>query len=254
MLPSERQRKMLDLLSTKDVITISEFMKFFNISIETVRRDLSLLEKQGSIQKVYGGAKLNSINIDEPTLENRLIDRQVQKEAIGKKCSEFIHDGDCIFIDSGSTTFHIAKQLAAKKKLTIITNSIPVINELMNTDFELIIIGGRIRHDERSVVTYDYIFNFSELNIQKSFICAGGITIENGISDFNMQEAVTRKIIIERSKQVFVAADSSKFQRDVMINITPLSKIDYVITDSQLNRNTINSFSKTTTTLILAGD
>lgn len=254
MLPSERQRKILELLSTKDVITISEFMNFFDISVETVRRDLSLLEKQGSIQKVYGGAKLNSISIDEPTLENRLIDRQAQKEAIGKKCSDFIHDGDCIFIDSGSTTFHIAKQLSTKKKLTIITNSIPVVNELMSTDFELIIIGGRIRHDERSVVTYDYIFNFSELNIQKSFICAGGITIENGISDFNMQEAVTRKIIIERSKQVFVAADSSKFQRDVMISIAPLSKIDYVITDSQLNRNTINSFSKTNTTLILAED
>jgi DeoR family fructose operon transcriptional repressor len=254
MLPSERQKKMLDLLATKDVITISEFMKFFNISIETVRRDLTRLEKQGSIKKVYGGAKLNAINIDEPTLENRLIDRRLQKEAIGKKCSEFIQDGDCIFIDSGSTTFHIAKQLATKKNLTIITSSIPVVNELMNSDFELIIIGGRIRHDERSVVTYDYIFNFSELNIQKSFICAGGITIENGISDFNMQEAVTRKIIIERSKQVLVAADSSKFQRDVMISIAPLSKIDYVITDSQLNRNTANGFKRTSTTLILAED
>jgi len=242
MLPSERQKKMLDLLATKDVITISEFMKFFNISIETVRRDLTRLEKQGSIKKVYGGAKLNAINIDEPTLENRLIDRRLQKEAIGKKCSEFIQDGDCIFIDSGSTTFHIAKQLATKKNLTIITSSIPVVNELMNSDFE------------RSVVTYDYIFNFSELNIQKSFICAGGITIENGISDFNMQEAVTRKIIIERSKQVLVAADSSKFQRDVMISIAPLSKIDYVITDSQLNRNTANGFKRTSTTLILAED
>lgn len=254
MLPSERQKKIVALLATKDILTISELMTIFDISIETVRRDLTLLEKQGSIQKVYGGAKLKDISFGEPTLENRLMDRLSQKEAIGKKCSEFINDGDCIFIDSGSTTFHIAKQLTNKKNLTIITNSIPVVNELINTDFEIIIIGGRIRHNERSVVTYDYIFNFAGLNIQKSFICASGITVENGVSDFNMQEAVTRKIIIERSKEVFVAADSSKFHRDVTINIAPLDKIDYIITDSQLNRNTANNFKKTKTALILAED
>jgi DeoR family fructose operon transcriptional repressor len=254
MLPSERHRKILDLLATKDVITISEFMTTFNISIETVRRDLAILEKQGSIQKVYGGAKIKDATFGEPAMESRMVNRLVQKEAIGRKCSELIHDGDCIFIDSGSTTYHIAKYLTNKKNLTIITNSIPVVNELMNTDFEIIIIGGKIRHNERSVVTYDYIFNFSELNIQKSFICAGGITVENGISDFNMQEAVTRKIIIGRSNEVFAAADSSKFHRDVTISIAPLNKINYIITDSNLDRNTVNSFKKTKTTLILAED
>jgi DeoR/GlpR family transcriptional regulator of sugar metabolism len=176
----------------------------------------------------------------------------LQKESIGKKCCEFINDGDCIFIDSGSTTYHIAKYLMNKKNLTIITNSIPVVNELMSTDFEIIIIGGKIRHNERSVVTYDYIFNFSQLNIQKSFICAGGITAENGVSDFNMQEAVTRKIIIERSKELFVAADSSKFDRDVTISIAPLHKINYIITDSSLSKNVASSFKKTATILVLA--
>jgi DeoR/GlpR family transcriptional regulator of sugar metabolism len=254
MLPSERQKKIVDLLATKDVITIAEFMTAFNISVETVRRDLAILEKQGTIQKVYGGAKIKDITFGEPTMESRMVSRLLQKEAIGRKCSEFIHDGDCIFIDSGSTTFHIAKHLASKKNLTIITNSIPVVNELMDTDFDIIIIGGKIRHDERSVVTYDYLFNFSELNIQKSFICAGGITVEKGISDFNMQEAVTRKIIIERSKEVFVAADSSKFHRDVTISIAPLNKINCIITDSNLDRNTAGSFKKTTAMLILAED
>ncbi|AJQ28536.1 DeoR/GlpR family DNA-binding transcription regulator [Pelosinus fermentans] len=252
MLPSERQKKILDLLATKDVVTIPEFITEFNISIETVRRDLGILEKQGSIQKVYGGAKLKNSIFSEPTMESRMIHNLLQKESIGKKCCEFINDGDCIFIDSGSTTYHIAKYLMDKKNLTIITNSIPVVNELMDTDFEIIIIGGKIRHNERSVVTYDYIFNFSQLNIQKSFICAGGITAENGVSDFNMQEAVTRKIIIERSKELFVAADSSKFDRDVTISIAPLHKINYIITDSYLSKNVASTFKKTATILVLA--
>lgn len=252
MLPSERQKKFLDLLSTKDVVTIVEFIENFNVSIETVRRDLSILEKQGKIQKVYGGAKIKEPNLAELSMKKRMINKQLQKDSIGKKCSEFIEDGDCIFIDSGSTTYHIAKHIKDKKNLTIITNSIPVVNELMNTDFEIIIIGGKIRHTEHSVVTYDYIFNFSQLNILKSFICAAGITIDNGISDFNMQEAVTRKTIIERSKEVFIASDSSKFGKNATINITPLDKVDYIVTDSYLDKNVMNSFKKFKTEIILS--
>jgi DeoR family fructose operon transcriptional repressor len=252
MLPSERQKKFLDLLSTKDVVTILEFIEIFNVSIETVRRDLSVLEKQNKIEKVYGGAKIKDPNLGEPSMENRMISNLVQKDSIGKKCSEFIEDGDCIFIDSGSTTYHITKHIANKKNLTIITSSIPVVNELMNSDFEIIIMGGKIRHTERSVVTYDYIFNFSGLNITKSFICAAGITADNGVSDFNMQEAVTRKTIIERSKEVFIAADSSKFGRNATINIAPLDKIDYIVTDSYLDKNVIASFKKFKTKIILS--
>jgi DeoR family fructose operon transcriptional repressor len=252
MLPSERQKKILYLLSTKDIITIPELITEFKISIETVRRDLSILEKQGSIQKVYGGAKIKNSTFSEPTMESRMVHNLLKKESIGKKCCEFIHDGDCIFIDSGSTTYHIAKNLANKKNLTIITNSIPVVNELINTDFEIIIIGGKLRHTERSIVTYDYIFDFSQLNIQKSFICAGGITVEKGISDFNMQEAATKKNIIQRSTEVFVVADSSKFDKDVTIHIAALSNINYIITDDSVSPNTIHNFKKSTTKLLLA--
>ncbi len=252
MLPSERQKRFLDLLSTKDIVTIPEFAEKFNISVETVRRDLAILEKQGKIQKVYGGAKIKDLNLGEPAMETRMASKLLQKDSIGKKCSEFIEDGECIFIDSGSTTYHIARHITNKKNLTIITNSIPVVNELINSDFEIIIIGGKVRQSERSVVTYDYLFNFSELNIQKSFICASGITIENGITDFNMQEAVTRKTIIERSREVFIAADSSKFGRDVTINIVPLDKVNYIITDSYLDKNLINNFKKIKTNLILS--
>ncbi|MGH4125814.1 MAG: DeoR/GlpR family DNA-binding transcription regulator [Clostridium sp.] len=254
MLPSERQNKFLELLSTKDVVTISEFMSEFGISIETVRRDLSILEKQNKIEKVYGGAKIKTATLGESTMKKRMSNKLLQKESIGKKCSEFINDGDCIFIDSGSTTYHIAKNIMNKKKLTIITNSIPVLNQLLNTEHEIIIIGGKVRHNERSIVSYDYIFNFSQLNIQKSFICAGGITIENGISDFNMQEAVIRKTIIERSREIFVLADSSKFGRDVTINIAPISKINYIITDSNLSKSTINNFNKFKSKIIIAED
>jgi DeoR family transcriptional regulator, fructose operon transcriptional repressor len=254
MLPSERQKKMIAYLSAKDFVTIPEFMAEFNVSIETVRRDLAILEKQGKIEKVYGGAKLKDSPFTEPSMEKRMISKLLQKEKIGKKCCEFINDGDCIFIDSGTTAYYISRFLTSKKKLTIITNSIPVVNELMNTDFDIMIIGGKLRQSERSIVTYDYMFDFSVLNIQKSFICASGISAQKGISDYNLQEVVTRKMIIERSEEVFVVADSSKFGRDVTIGVAPVSRIDYIITDANLNKNLVADFSRSKVKLILAGE
>lgn len=252
MLPSERQKKLIDLLSSKDIVTITEIIKAFDVSIETVRRDLSILEKQNKIVKVYGGARLKENSFTEPSMEKRMVSKLQQKELIGKKCCEFINDGDCIFIDSGTTPYYISKFLTNKKNLTVITNSVPVINELINTQFNVIVIGGMLRKSERSIVTYDYLFDFSVLSIQKSFLCAGGITVQNGISDYNMQEIVTRKMIIERSKEIYVVSDSSKFGIDVTIGVAPISKVDYIITDQGLNKTLAASFNKHKVKLVIA--
>ena len=90
----------------------------------------------------------------------------------------------------------------------------------------------------------DYLFNFHELNITKAFICASGITLQNGVSDYNMEEAITRKKIIERSKEVIVVADSSKFGKDVTITIAPLEKVSCIVTDSDLSKSTLTQFKK----------
>ena len=99
-----------------------------------------------------------------------------------------------------------------------------------------------MRFNEQSVIAYDYLFNFSELNILKAFICASGITIEKGISDYNLEEALTRKKIIELSKEIYVATDHAKFGKDVTVGIAPLDKIDYIITDANVNKDWLNLF------------
>ena len=243
MLPIERQNKILELLYEKNILKISDIMSVFNISIETVRRDINFLEKQGKIEKIYGGIKITDTNFGEPKIENRLVDKLSLKDSIGKKCSEFIADGDCIIIDSGYTTFQIAKHIKNRKNIIVVTNSLPVITELMYSDIELIIIGGKIRNSENSVVAYDYLFNFNQLNISKAFIGTSGITSNKGISDYNMEEAITRKKILEISNEIYVVADHSKFGKDVTINICPINKVNYIITDSLLEKDILNEFN-----------
>lgn len=252
MFPLERQKKIIEILMLKKVQKLPELAEELNISIDTLRRDINLLDKQGKIKKIYGGIKLVESEFAESPMDARMVGHLEEKKMIAQKCSEYINDGDCIYLDSGSTTYQIAKYIKNKKNLTVITNSIPVVNELMNSAVELIIIGGKVRLNEQSVIAYDYLFNFSELNILKAFICASGITLEKGISDYNLEEAQTRKKIIDLSKEVYVAADHTKFGKDVTIGIASLDKIGYIITDRNIDRGFLQKFKTKRTSLIIA--
>jgi DeoR/GlpR family transcriptional regulator of sugar metabolism len=252
MFPLERQKKIIEILMLKKVQKLPELAEELNISMDTLRRDINLLDKQGKIKKIYGGIKLVESEFAESPMDERMVGHLEEKKMIAQKCSEYINDGDCIYLDSGSTTYQIAKYIKHKKNLTVITNSIPVVNELMNSAVELIIIGGKVRLNEQSVIAYDYLFNFSELNILKAFICASGITLEKGISDYNLEEAQTRKKIIDLSKEVYVAADYTKFGKDVTIGIASLDKIGYIITDRNIDRSFLQKFKTKRTSLIIA--
>lgn len=252
MLPLERQKEIIKLLKTKKVLKMVELMDAMAISMDTLRRDINALVKQKKIEKIYGGVKLLEPKFGESDFDVRMDTHLEEKESIARVCSEFIKDGDCIYIDSGSTTLHIAKHIMNRKNLTVVTNSIPVVTELMNSDVEIILIGGKVRKSEQSVITFEYLFNFNELNIVKAFICTSGISIEKGISDYNLEEAITRKKIIELSMQTFVVADSSKFGKDVTVAIAPLSQIDCIVTDEQISTEIINKMSTTGTSLIVA--
>jgi len=252
MFPLERQKKMIELLKDKKVLKMTELTNELNISIDTLRRDINSLVKQGKVEKIYGGITLKESKFGETTIDERMISNLEEKQSIAHTCSKLINDGDCVFLDSGSTTYQIAKFIKNKKKLTVITNSIPVVLELLNSDIELIIIGGKVRKAERSVVTYEYLFNFSQLNIQKAFICASGITMEKGISDYNVEEAITRKKMIELSSEIYVAADSTKFGKDVTIGVAALDEIDYIVTDQNIDKTFISTFNQTNTDLIIS--
>lgn len=175
-----------------------------------------------------------------------------EKTAIGKKCAEFINDGDSILLEVGTTVLQAAKALKSKKNLSIITNSIHVINELMDTDFDIYIIGGKMRHGEGSISGAVSLFELENFHIQKAILSAGGITPEHGISDYNIEEVLVRKKVIEQACEVILVADSSKFGRDVPVHITPLSSIDTIITDNKIYPELLEKFREADANIVLA--
>ncbi|MFJ7667957.1 DeoR/GlpR family DNA-binding transcription regulator [Lysinibacillus sp. NPDC097195] len=238
----ERQQHILQFIRNNKVVKLVTLTKEFNVSMETIRRDIQQLVQEKKIEKFYGGVKY--IEPIEGLMDNRLTEQLTEKIAIAQACASFVKDGDCIFIDSGTTTYQMTPFLLGKEKLTVVTNSLPVAFDLIGSNIEVMIIGGKIRHSEKSVTANDFLFRFEHLNINKAFICASGVTLEKGISDFSLEEAMTRKQLITISQSVFVATDSTKFNKDVAIQVCPLEQVDMIITDSALSKDTLKRFTK----------
>ena len=237
----ERQQQILQFVRQHKVVKLVTLTKEFNVSMETIRRDIQQLMQDKKIEKFYGGIKY--IEPVEGLIDQRLHEQLTEKIAIAKASASLIQDGECIFIDSGTTTYQMTPFLLDKKKLTVVTNSLTVAFDLICSNIEVILLGGKVRHSEKSVTSNEFLFHFEHLNINKAFICASGVSLEKGISDFNLEEAITRKKIISISQTVYVATDSSKFNKDVAIQVCPLEEIDVIITDNALSKKTIQHFS-----------
>ncbi|MER2030975.1 MAG: DeoR/GlpR family DNA-binding transcription regulator [Solibacillus sp.] len=235
MYPIERQQKIVKMVRTQKVVKHSELTEALQISMETLRRDIQVLVQQGLVEKFYGGIKEIEQSVTETLIEQRMVSQLNEKVAIAKECAEMIEEGDCIFLDSGSSTYQIAKFLCHMKNITVITNSLPIAMELLSTSVEVIIMGGKVRHSERSIIAYDFLLQYDQLNISKAFICTSGISLKNGLSDFSFEEAIMRRKIVQIAQSIYVVADYTKFERDVTVKICPLSNVDYLITDAHLN-------------------
>ncbi|TKI71339.1 DeoR/GlpR transcriptional regulator [Lysinibacillus mangiferihumi] len=238
----ERQQHILQFIRNNKVVKLVTLTKEFNVSMETIRRDIQQLVQEKKIEKFYGGVKY--IEPVEGLMDNRLTQQLTEKIAIAKACASLVDHGDCIFIDSGSTTYQMTPFLLGKEKLTVVTNSLPVAFDLIGSTIEVMIIGGRVRHSEKSVTSNDFLFRFDHLNINKAFICASGVTLEKGISDFSLEEAMTRKQLINISQTVYVATDSTKFNKDVAIQVCPLEEVDMILTDNGLPKETLHQFTE----------
>ena len=238
----ERQHQILQFIRQHKVVKLVTLTKEFNVSMETIRRDVQQLMQDKKIEKFYGGVKY--IEPLEGLIDHRLHEQLTEKIAIARACASLVQDGECIFIDSGTTTYQMTPFLLDKEKLTVVTNSLPVAFDLIGSNIEVILLGGKVRHSEKSVTSNEFLFRFEHLNINKAFICASGVSIEKGISDFSLDEAITRKQIISISQKVYVATDSSKFNKDVAIQVCPVDDVDVIITDDALSKKTIQHFSE----------
>lgn len=231
MQPSERYDIILQMLSEQEMVTLPELMKRLDVSIVTVRRDLNHLEEQRLIKKVYGGAILfNRPVSSHVNVDHRLRKHANEKEAIGRATAALINDGDSLYLGPGTTVRQVAIHLREHKNLTVLTDSLYVATELLDTDTEIYFMGGCIynRGAHLSAMIPPDAWDFFHPN--KAIIGATGINANYGVTDFHPRESTMLRSIIARSVNVLVVADNSKFGLVGPCATCSLERINRIIT------------------------
>lgn len=233
MLKINRQEIIKQTLIKDGSILISDICQKINCSSETIRRDLIELEEQGFAKKIYGGAYLpDEFDKSVPVmLRNTFFNEEKTKMA--NRAIEFIKQGDTIFLDSSSTCRRIAEALIqAKRHITIITNSIDIINCFhKDSDEHLICIGGSWNATNRAFQGIQTLSTLNTYTANKAFISCPSVELEYGLTDNSQEAAAIRKSMIDHSRECFLVVDHTKFNSHSVFVISDFSKIDTIITD-----------------------
>ena len=233
---TDRRRKIVEIVQESGSQTVGDLVDLFDVSEMTIRRDLRDLDREGLLRRVHGGAVSSLGRSYEPPYAVRLTTNDLKKQAIGLKAAELVFDGDSIALDVGTTTLEIARALKGKRNLTIITASLPIANEIvshlsLDSDARLILTGGIVRSAELSMTGNIASRTYSDFHVDKAFIGVGGLSLENGLTEYNLDDALVKQPLIQNARQRIVVADASKIGRTTFNSIAPLAMVDTLITD-----------------------
>ncbi|AXY24969.1 DeoR family transcriptional regulator [Suicoccus acidiformans] len=244
---NDRRDLILQILREKKEIKIIELSEMINVSRETIRNDIKILENEdGRVKKTYGGAKLEESS-RETAYEIRRQANRRGKLAIAKLASGLVEEGDTIYLDYGTTNLEIAKQLVAKNHLTVVTNTLPIINVLAkNETINLFVPGGYIRRVEFSLAGTTSMQAIQDIYVKYGFFGCSGIHMNYGITNIVDSEAEFSKMMMNRSTNVFIVADGTKFGRVSYKQLADFEEINKIITDQipDSQKETVNFFKE----------
>jgi len=232
ILKAERHNQIQELIEEKGRATVQELSVLFDVSEATIRRDLEDLHSLGRIRRTHGGAVKNERAPKEPPMMQRMDEKRAVKTRIGKAAVKLIEDGETIFLGSGTTVLEVANHLPEDINLTVITNSLPVVNELaIHPGVDLIVIGGMLRQSELSMVGHVAEQAVREFRADKVFMGMFALDVECGFTNDYPPEILTDRAIMGISPQVIVLVDHSKFDRVSSMLVAPVTAAETIICD-----------------------
>ena len=249
----ERQKQILSLLSRQGRLSVAEIVEQFSVSEATARRDLESLASEGKVQRVHGGA----IAVEQAPPELPILERENEqadeKVRIGRVTAELISDNDSVFLGSGTTVLEVAKNLRDRKNLTVITNSLPVLNALAGLkEITVISLGGQLRDSELSFIGHITEQALAEVRVDKVVMGTRGISLEHGLTNDYLQETLTDRAILKIGREVIIVADHTKVNRVSTVLLAPLGAVHTFVTNEQADRKFVQSLKKQDIKVILA--
>lgn len=228
-----RQHDILNLARERGYVSIDELAQAFAVTPQTIRRDINQLAEHGLLRRTHGGAACEASSIQNTAYGMRAGQMREEKQRIAEAVAAQIPDHASLFINIGTTTEAIARELQNHKDLKIITNNLHVAAQLSaKADFEVLVAGGTVRGDGGIVgqAAVDFIQQFK---VDYAIVGISGIDEDGSLLDFDYQEVRVSQAIIDNARQVFLAADSSKFGRNAVVRLGSITLVDRVFTDSE---------------------
>ncbi|WP_172199698.1 DeoR/GlpR family DNA-binding transcription regulator [Saccharibacillus qingshengii] len=233
-----RKETIMTLLNERGKVIAGELSTLFEVSTETIRRDLEELERESKLKKVYGGAVKFKPEAEPPLLEREAVHVEA-KRTIGQLAAGLVEDNDVIIVDEGSTALQIVHCLEGKQNLTILTNSVPVLMLIIEFqkrgtfDGKLVFIGGEVsaKHLRVSGPIAEKVLE--DFYVNKSFVSVDGVSLKYGITSYDYEKAVFTRQMVRNSETAIVVADFSKIDKRTVAKITDLPEIQQIVSDRE---------------------
>lgn len=243
----DRQREILGKLRPGESRALGQIAQELEVSEETIRRELRVLEAQGSVIWTHGSVRLAAAAVEGP-FDRRLQENMAEKTRIAEAAARFVGDGDTIFIDAGSTACFVARVLAgARRDLTVITNSLTVAQSLGGRNGNtLFLAGGELDYDYKSFSDHAAQAYLAQFTPHLAILTVSAIHPDHGLMDRHAREAAMSRIAYACANRVLLAADHSKFGRLGLIRTADPDKVDILVTDRELDAPYVEMFANTT--------
>lgn len=241
----ERHKAILDILQLQGSVSVSNLSERLSVSEVTIRKDLSVLEKQNKLYRTHGRAIPISPYIGDRHVTEKEKQMVLEKRAIGKMAAKLVNDHDSILIASGTTILYTAKELIDKKNITVISASVSASSMLsQNKGIDVVQLGGMVRESSVSVVGSFAEDMLKYFNCNLLFMGADGVDLEFGITTTNMMEANLNRMMMNASQQTVLLVDSTKFGKKGFSKICGLNEIDRIITDEGIPQMYLDSLQE----------
>ncbi|MFZ0968678.1 MAG: DeoR/GlpR family DNA-binding transcription regulator [Candidatus Acidiferrales bacterium] len=254
LLAEERRFRIREILSRERTVSASELIRTLEVTAATIRRDLAALEKEGVLVRSHGGAvsRASSTNF-QPSYEALGRSHRAEKQAIAREAERLILDGETVFLEGSTTVYELARRLLHRNRLTVITNSPPIVEELQRSQHVSVIsTGGELQKDVFYLSGVWAQRALSEIRVDKAVLGVSAIDPSYGISTASQAEAQIKKMILKSARVSIAVADHSKFGNQGFAYVGPITDIDILVTDSAADPQYLRPLREAGVELILA--
>jgi DeoR family fructose operon transcriptional repressor len=250
----ERQQAIADLVTRHGRLSVNALAEEYAVTTETVRRDLSALERVGILRRVHGGA----VPAASLTLETKVGDRDLahadQKDRIARAALSLLpSSGSSVVLDAGTTTARLAMMLPRDLQLTVLTNAVPIAARLAGSpSIDLHLLPGRVRPTTHAAVGEDTVAALGRLRVDVAFVGTNGLSLDHGLSTPDHAEAAAKRAIVAGARRVVVLVDSSKLGREHTVRFAELTDVDVVITDDGIGDDALAELRRRQVEVVVA--